>query len=197
MSFQQRRAGFRPRMTLQPVMQRALRVTLFFTVLEAVGIILGAILSFFYPNVDQSMVWLTPHHASYRSLVLRDALFSESLILLLWAAGQNVLAPFLVSLLLFLRGISLGLALALTVSMYGGRGVRMDLLDVLPWNILSSGAYVLAGTAAYLLSRYVFSAKAGRMQMRIFLLYCMVDLFAGAVVLSAALLQVVLDLRTG
>ncbi len=184
-------------MALRPMIQRAARIALFFTVLYAVGIVIGAVLGVLYPSVGQSISWLPQRNISYRSLVLRDALFGESLILLLWAMGQNVLGPLFVCLLLFLRSVSLGLALTLAVSMYGGRGVRMDLLDVLPWNILSCGAYVLSGTAAYLLSRYVFSAKAGRMQMRIFLLYCMVDFFSGGVVLTAALLQVVLDLRTG
>lgn len=99
-----------------------------------------------------------------------DAFYGMLFILLFWVLGHIPIATPIVILVLFLRSLSLGLAITGMVYAFGLKGAGFDLLGILPWNILSGGAVVLSASMATLYARQQLFNRAP--VVRRYLAYC-------------------------
>ncbi len=176
------------------------RSLMFYAITDLVGTGIGACLFLSLPTALQDMLKTALQGAFAGSRTIftggwsagyQDALVGVGIVWLLWLAGHSPAGGGLSTVVVFLRAASLGLALALVPAVYGLRGAGFDLLAVLPWNILTAGACVVAGTAAALYARQVRRNSGGPFSVRLYTLYCAVYLLCVAAVLCGGWLEAV------
>ena len=119
----------------------------------------------------------------------QDAAVTVGIVLVLWLVGQSPVGGGLAAIILFLRAASLGLGLTLVPTVYGWRGAGFDLLAVVPWNILAAGACIVAGAAAGVYARRVRRDRGEHYSVRLYAVYCGVQLLCAAAVLCGGWLE--------
>ncbi len=170
---------FKPRVNVNEVYRRTLRTGLFFTVFYIAGILVGLVLLFSTPHWMQTDLTQTVHAALAKnawssgtaSSVFSNAALQVGIIVLIWLLGQSPSGFPLLSLLLFLRAVSCGLALSLVVTADGWRGIGIDLLALLPSNILFACGFIIAATAATMMTHRLYRSTTGLPRKRVWILY--------------------------
>ncbi len=117
-----------------------------------------------------------------------DAFYGMLFILLFWVLGHIPIATPLIVFFLFLRALSLGLAITGMIYAFGLQGAGFDLLGVLPWNILSGGAVVLSASVATQFTRQQLFSRAPAM--RRYLAYCALHSMSISILFLSGWLQV-------
>lgn len=110
------------------------------------------------------------------------------LLLILWLVGQSIIGRPAIAIIVTLRGLSLGLALVLLVAMGGYGGLWLDLLGVLPSNILTAGGLLLGASAGFLMAGKTHVDRA-RISVPTWILYHTAFLLAMAFLLGAGLFE--------
>ncbi|PWI56979.1 hypothetical protein [Sulfoacidibacillus thermotolerans] len=181
---------FKPHITLQPLINKGLRVGTFLTVLYIVGVAIGLVIYFSFPASLQSS-FLVQIHTAISSLSPSTSpvhgAFTETtlefiLLFVIWIFAQTPIGtPFIVS-LLFLRAVSTGLTFLALVAAFGWRGLYFDLLAIAPSNILTGGGFIFAATVSVLLIRHRHSGGKSSLRYSVWVAY------HSAVLLAAGLL---------
>ncbi len=183
---------FKPRANVRAKYQQALRTVLFFTVFYMAGILIGLVLPLSIPHWMETALSQSVHAALASSAwppetvsaAFSNAALQVGMIVLIWLLGQSPSGIPLLSLLLFLRAVSCGLAFSLVVSADGWRGIGIDLLALLPSNILFAGGFIIAVAAAAMMTRRLYRTAAGSPREGVWALY--------HAVLAAAMLMTLL-----
>ncbi len=176
----------------------ALRQSLaFYGIVYLVGVAVGVCLFLSLPaplrhalqsQLQTALVAFGTHSAGL-SAGYQDAAVSVGIVVVLWLVGQSPVGGGLAAVILFLRAASLGLGLTLVPTVYGWRGAGFDLLAVVPWNILAAGACIVAASAAGVYARRVRRDRGERYSVRLYTVYCGVQLLCAAVVLCGGWLE--------
>ncbi|MHB1627533.1 MAG: stage II sporulation protein M [Bacilli bacterium] len=170
---------FKPRANARAKLQQAVRTALFFAVFYAAGVLIGLVLPLSVPHWMQTALSQSVHAALTSrawppetvSAAFSNAALQVGMIALIWLLGQSPSGIPLLSLLLFLRAVSCGAAFSLIVGADGWRGVGIDLLALLPSNILFAGGFIIAAAAAAMMTRRLYRTAAGSPRERVWALY--------------------------
>lgn len=174
------------------------RSLIFYAVTYAVGVGIGVCLFVSLPTPLRNVLQAHLQSAFAGGLAIRaaglttsyqDAAVSVGIVLILWLLGQSPIGGGLATIIVFLRAASLGMGLSLVPAVYGWRGAGFDLLAVVPWNILTAGACIVAGSAAGLYARRVRKERGEQFSVRLYMLYCAVHLLCVTVVLCGGWLE--------
>ncbi|MHB1684056.1 MAG: stage II sporulation protein M [Bacilli bacterium] len=195
---------FKPRVNTKEVYRRALRTALFFAVFYMAGVVIGLVLPLTVPHWMQSdlsqavqrALAQNTHIPETVSSAFANAALQVGIIVLIWLLGQSPSGFPIVSLLLFLRAVSGGLAFSLVVSAVGWRGIGIDLLALLPSNILFAGGFIIAATAATMMIQRLYRSELGSPRERVWVLYHSFFTVAVLAALLGGMLGVVVMPRT-
>lgn len=89
-----------------------------------------------------------------------------ALLLLIWAFGFFPAGFYLVPIILFLKGLSLGFTVGIVIYRYSLKGFLFSLAAVLPHNLFFVPAYIMAGSFAFAYSLYLFNRRLPRLSLK-------------------------------
>ncbi len=181
---------FKPSFSLRPLAAEGIRLSLFLTVLYAVGFATGPLMYLSFPtNLKSSFI--TQIHTALLSLstfhpaahvTITETTVELLLLFMMWIFAQTPIGTPFVVIILFLRAVSAGLTFLSIPLAFGLRGFGFDLLAIAPSNILTGGSFIFAATVGLLLIRHAH--KGGKTTFR----YPVWVAYHGAVLFAAGLL---------
>ncbi len=191
----QRKAKFRTPTEAQPRRAPLGHTFLFMSVLYGTAVLIGFVLYFALNNSLRTMVLMNFRAGLAAFLYMGNigglsAAYNESwynivFLIITWVVGQSTIGAPIIVLLLFIRGLSLGFALSLTVLVDGLHGAIFDLIGIMPWNILIMGAFIVAASISYLFTRELRTIGFARMSAGLLAAYSGVYVICVGLVLLA------------